>query len=369
MMVTVAGIILVLLAAACVPTESAPNEGAALPTAKPTEEAIPTEEAVPTEQPEISNINWSLIQTIVGGDAVVPAPDFAHVFFQIEEDMIYGNSGCNTFRGSITIEGHNIEIGPLATTRMACDVERMTLEEAILDILNNTATYSVTDNTLELQNADGLPLASFAEAEEKTLFVGSEMVECVGVAPQQCLLVKEDPNAEYEFFYDDIAGFEWEAGYEYELLVSVTERTEPLADASSLQYRLIEVVSTTPVSAESASPSLTGTIWQWHRFESSDGSTLIVPDPALYTLEFMEDGTYTIQADCNSGSGTYTVDSNSITIQPGPMTLVACGEDSLDGDFLSRLGDVVTFVFDDEENLVLNLMMDAGNMVFAPADA
>ncbi len=316
-----------------------------------------------SETPEITNINWSLVNTIVGGDAVVPAPDFANPNFTIDGTMVSGNSGCNRFNGTVTIDGNNITFGALATTRMACDAERMTLETTMLDIFANAATFTTDGKTLELQNADGLPIATFAAAEEKTLYVGAETVDCVGVAPQQCLLVKEDPNADYTFFYDSIAGFEWEAGYEYELLVSVTEVMEPLQDASSLQYKLVQIVNKTEVAM--SENSLTDTVWQWVRFQDgADLNNIEVDNPASYTIQFMADGTYAIQADCNSGSGGYSVDGSSIVIQPGPMTLAACGAESLDSTFLSRLGDVVTFVFDDEGNLVLNLKVDAGNMIF-----
>ncbi len=56
-----------------------------------------------------------------------------------------------------------------------------------------------------------------------TLYVGPELVDCVGVGPQKCMLVKQSPDAEYSYFYNTIAGFEFEPGYEYELLVEVTE--------------------------------------------------------------------------------------------------------------------------------------------------
>lgn len=81
-----------------------------------------------------------------------------------------------------------------------------------------------------------------SESTTQTLFVGAEQVDCVGVAPQRCLLVKENAESEYVFFYDAIEGFEWEEGHKYELLVEVTEIDNPPADGSSLQYRLIEVV-------------------------------------------------------------------------------------------------------------------------------
>lgn len=77
---------------------------------------------------------------------------------------------------------------------------------------------------------------------EKTLFVGPERVDCVGVAPQKCYKVREDPSEEWVFFYSEIAGFEYEAGYEYELLVREEKVTTPPADGSSLRWELIEVV-------------------------------------------------------------------------------------------------------------------------------
>ena len=82
---------------------------------------------------------------------------------------------------------------------------------------------------------------------EKTLFVGPEKVDCVGVAPQKCYKVREDPSEEWRFFYSEIAGFEYEPGYEYELLVHEIKVENPPADGSSLRWELIEVVSKEPV--------------------------------------------------------------------------------------------------------------------------
>ena len=79
--------------------------------------------------------------------------------------------------------------------------------------------------------------------ETKTLYVASQQVDCVGVAPQKCLLVKESIDGEYEYFYDSIEGFDWEAGYVYALRVAVTVVQNPPADSSSLHYQLIEIIS------------------------------------------------------------------------------------------------------------------------------
>ena len=78
---------------------------------------------------------------------------------------------------------------------------------------------------------------------EKTLFVGPEKVDCVGVAPQKCYMVREDPAEDWRFFYSQIAGFEYEPGYQYELLVREEKVANPPADGSSLRWELVEVVS------------------------------------------------------------------------------------------------------------------------------
>ena len=74
------------------------------------------------------------------------------------------------------------------------------------------------------------------------LYVNSELIDCVGVAVQQCMLVRENPNSDWKNFYDQINGFEFQNGYEYKLKIKVTEIKNPPADASSLKYSLVEIL-------------------------------------------------------------------------------------------------------------------------------
>jgi hypothetical protein len=85
------------------------------------------------------------------------------------------------------------------------------------------------------------------EGEVVTLYVGPERVDCVGVAPQRCLLVRETAETDYSYFYSTIEGFDYEPGYEYELLVEKTPVENPPADGSSIRWMLIEVVEKVPV--------------------------------------------------------------------------------------------------------------------------
>ena len=158
----------------------------------------------------------------------------------------------------------------------------------------------------------------------ETLYVGPELVDCVGVAPQKCLQVKRDPNAEWEFFYSTIDGFTYEEGFEYELRVAVVTVANPPADASSLRYELVEIVAQTAFEIEAAENdqhlTLLDQVWYWQAYQDMAGmNDLTIADPTRYTFTLSADGTYQAQADCNSLSGNFDYDDSRLTLLPGPI--------------------------------------------------
>lgn len=80
------------------------------------------------------------------------------------------------------------------------------------------------------------------DIEKQIIIIGPEMVTCdAGVMKKQCLQVKwKEDQEDWELFYNNIIGFEYETGYIYKLLVEVKQIKNPPADASSLAYRLIK---------------------------------------------------------------------------------------------------------------------------------
>ncbi|WP_158839975.1 DUF4377 domain-containing protein [Polaribacter sp. L3A8] len=78
---------------------------------------------------------------------------------------------------------------------------------------------------------------------KKILVIASEKVDCVGVSPQKCFLVREVDKQDWSFFYDSIIGFTYEAGFEYEILISEKQLENPPQDASSIEYKLIRIIS------------------------------------------------------------------------------------------------------------------------------
>jgi heat shock protein HslJ len=199
----------------------------------------------------VEDTTWILGATVVGGDAFVHTAIDSDIFIKLVDGQMSGSAGCNSMMGSYVLQGDSLTFGPLATTKKMCEPERNEREGIVLELLAKVASASVERQTLSLYDSDNFLLMTFrVESDsrgEQTLFVGAEQVDCVGVGPQKCLLIREDPNAEWSYFYDAIEGFEWEAGFEYELRVNISEVENPPADGSSLRYELIEVVNKTAV--------------------------------------------------------------------------------------------------------------------------
>lgn len=122
-------------------------------------------------------------------------------------------------------------------------------------------------------------------------------------------------------------------------------------------------VTTTPTVTSTV--MITDTVWQWTEYQdTAELNDITVSDPAQYTLTLMADGNAAVKADCNQAAGTYTLDGSSLAITLGPVTAAACAPESLSDVFLTRLQDVATYVIDEDGQLFLNLVADAGNMVF-----
>lgn len=112
---------------------------------------------------------------------------------------------------------------------------------------------------------------------------------------------------------------------------------------------------------------LLGETWQWVGLrETMPAGQAVIPDPENYTLTFNEDGTVSIQADCNAAMGSYELSGDLLTITLGPTTLAECGPESSYSQFLALLGQAAG-VGQGYGNLVITLAEDAGEMFFQRA--
>lgn len=120
-----------------------------------------------------------------------------------------------------------------------------------------------------------------------------------------------------------------------------------------------------PSAPQVTSSQLVGVTWRWEQTQMNNGDIFTPDNPNNYTLQFMEDGSLSLQADCNQGSGIYTVESQALTLVLGPMTLVACPPGSLADQFLTNLKGTAIYFFEGD-NLLIDLMADSGTMRFSP---
>lgn len=331
-------------------------------------------------QVDLNGTSWVLEQFGSEDSLTAVLPD-STITLNFTEEGIAGSAGCNNYFGEATQAGDSLTFGVIGSTRRACLEEAvMAQENDYLAALATVSGFMLEDEQLTLHYEDGI-LVFTAQTEEesgsdadadvdsdaasKTVFVGSELVDCVGVAPQKCMLVRESADEEWTFFYDQIVGFEFEPGFEYELLVTETEVDNPPADASSIQVTLVEVVSKTAVASTPDSrpegSTLSGTSWILITFGPEDNQTALLPDTEI-TLN-VDSNQINGSAGCNSYFGEVTAEGETIAFGQIGTTLMACAEDVMqqESDFLAALAKVTGYTL---ENNQLTLHYDNGFMIF-----
>lgn len=70
------------------------------------------------------------------------------------DGTVTGTSGCNEFGGSYTVEADQITFHEIVSTLMLCDELLMQQEEAMQQVLTETATYTIEGTTLTITNND-----------------------------------------------------------------------------------------------------------------------------------------------------------------------------------------------------------------------
>ncbi|WP_421794754.1 DUF4377 domain-containing protein [Haliscomenobacter sp.] len=95
----------------------------------------------------------------------------------------------------------------------------------------------------------------------ETMTVQHYKVPCQGESVQLCYLVKTQGQADWEYWYDEIQGFEYEWGYVYTLEVNKTTIENPPQDGSSIAIKLVKVLKKEAVAGSFELPlNMEGTV-------------------------------------------------------------------------------------------------------------
>ena len=100
--------------------------------------------------------------------------------------------------------------------------------------------------TVQRPNESGVypPVFAEAPADRLILWVAAEKRECMAVGPTECLQIRHHPAEEWQLFYGDIVGFEYQPGQLYQIEVSEVMIPDPPADAPDRQWVLRQIIST-----------------------------------------------------------------------------------------------------------------------------
>ncbi len=133
--------------------------------------------------------------------------------------------------------------------------------------------------------------------------------------------------------------------------------------AAGCSVAVDDMPSMTP--EEGQAGGLAGTAWQLVRIQSMDDTVQVPDDRSMYTLQFGEDGTVAVRADCNRGTGGWTSEGASLAFGPLATTRAMCPPGSLHDAYIAQLSYVRSYVLRDGM-LHLATMADGAILDFEP---
>lgn len=165
-------------------------------------------------------------------------------------------------------------------------------------------------------------LSGFAQETIK-LKVKENKVPCVGVAPMECLQVKEGSTKDWTYFYDSIEGFEYEPGFTYKLKVEKTNKSDNLpADASAYNYKLKKVLSKKKAKTSKVSQTTNLDIFN-KKLVLTELNGQKISNGSIYFEMNNTNKTISGKSGVNRFNSTFEFKNNELIIKPGMSTLMA----------------------------------------------
>jgi len=354
--------------------------------------------AEPTSTATLQETIWALESYVNSQGNLVQALPDSEVTLELAVGKASGSAGCNNYFGTYTLDGNNLAIKVGGATMMFCEPEElMTQEQDYLAALGTAASYEITDNQLTIANAAGETVLTFLVLEPTPLvgttwqltaynngkggitsvLAGTEITAVFGedgmvAGSAGCndykatyevtdFGIKVGPVASTRKMCSEPEGtMEQEAAY-LKALESATAyeiRSDKLSLVTAADGVLLAAFQATDEGLE-----IVGVVWKWVQTLESNDTKRIPDDPSKYTLEFLPDGKVSIEADCNQGSGTYTINGQQISIEILITTLAACPPGSLEQEYIADLNAAVIY-FTQDGDLYLDMKFDTGTMKF-----
>lgn len=114
---------------------------------------------VPEADRPLAGTEWQLT-TLIDGDAASSILAGTVPTLVVDElaGRVSGNAGCNSYFGSAAFVEQAVEVGPLVSTKMACNKTVMDQERIFLEVLGAAVTWEIEGTLLRLTTTDGRAL-------------------------------------------------------------------------------------------------------------------------------------------------------------------------------------------------------------------
>jgi heat shock protein HslJ len=106
--------------------------------------------------------DWNVTGFNNGKDSVVSPVAGTTLTATFTGDTVSGSAGCNDYSGPYTLDGDKVAIGPLATTRKACEPPVMDQETQFLTALQTPSTVEQNGGIITLRAASGATQVTLA---------------------------------------------------------------------------------------------------------------------------------------------------------------------------------------------------------------
>ena len=90
-----------------------------------------------------------LLQELRQADSIAAVSSKAFIQFDLTQNRAGGNGSCNTFGGSLFIQGDSIQISQLFSTKMYCEAVQ-SVEDQFFQLLSQVNRYTIEENKLRL---------------------------------------------------------------------------------------------------------------------------------------------------------------------------------------------------------------------------
>ncbi|MBK8135757.1 MAG: META domain-containing protein [Chloroflexi bacterium] len=331
---------------------------------------------------DLAGSQWQLVLMRNGG-VVTPVILEGEVTLDFTNGTEFGGSGgCNSYGGALGIDGENVMIGPIVSTRMACaDSARMTQESMYFERLQATARLEVVGRYLFLMAVNGRSELRFVArgaygltATPWTLTAYGPADDPSGVTGGAAPTLEFTSAGEYGAFggCNQMGGSYSATGdtLTIEAGASTLIGCEPAASQQESAYfgLLAEVITydfaanhLTLRTAEGSIlrftaadyAALAGTSWRLTAFVTDSSTTEVLESDAPW-IRFGLDGRLGGSGGCNEiSSDNYVVGGGRLRLGAIRITAVGCSEGQYEGQYYSWLGGTDHYEISDNRLILL----------------